>query len=40
MLDLDLLRALRIRKIGEELREGIVVAELSLLDELNRWRGP
>jgi hypothetical protein len=34
MLDLDLLRALRIRKIGEELREGIVVAELSLLDEL------
>ena len=34
MLDLDLLRALRIRKIREELRQGIVVAELPLLDEL------
>ena len=34
MLDLDLLRALRIRKIREELRQGIVVTELPLLDEL------
>jgi hypothetical protein len=34
MLDPDPLCALRIRIVGEELRQGIVVAELPPLDEL------